>query len=209
MKYFSYESPFSQVLIRITFSCWLNVLWFVCSIPIVTVGASTTALYAVSLKIAAGEESNLTKSFFSSFRSNFKQSTRLWLILLAAGILLGLDGYIVSHLRSTSTGPIAVMWTLNLALLIAAAIVLTVILIYIFPLIARYANTDIAMIKNSLLAGFRYLFCTIMVFAIHFAMFFAVVALFTPLVIFGEGLCALASSYFLLNVFRTFAQPEE
>ena len=209
MKYFSYESPFSQVLIRITFSCWLNVLWFVCSIPIVTVGASTTALYAVSLKIAAGEESNLTKSFFSSFRSNFKQSTRLWLILLAAGILLGLDGYIVSHVRSTSTGPIAVMWTLNLALLIAAAIVLTVILIYIFPLIARYANTDIAMIKNSLLAGFRYLFCTIMVFAIHFAMFFAVVALFTPLVIFGEGLCALASSYFLLNVFRTFAQPEE
>ena len=91
------------------------------------------------------------------------------------------------------------------ALLIAAAIVLTVILIYIFPLIARYANTDIAMIKNYLLAGFRYLFCTIMLFAVHFAMFFLVVAVFTPLIIFGEGLCALLCSYLMINVMRIVA----
>ena len=82
-------------------------------------------------------------------------------------------------------------------------------LIWLFPLIARYANTDKAMLKNSLLIGLRYLFCTIMVFAIHFAMFFAVVALFTPLIIFGEGLCALLSSGMMIQVFRIMSYQEE
>ena len=45
--------------------------------------------------------------------------------------------------------------------------------------------------------GTHYLFATILVFAVHFAMFFAVVAIFTPLIIFGEGLCAMVSSWIL------------
>lgn len=75
-----------------------------------------------------------------------------------------------------------------------------IVLLYIFPLVARVKNTNFAMVKNSFLIGIRYLFCTILVFAIHFAMFFAVVALYTPLIIFGEGLCALVSSYLLDKV---------
>ena len=58
------------------------------------------------------------------------------------------------------------------------------------------------MLKNSFLIGTHYLFATIMVFAVHFAMFFAVVALFTPLIVFGEGLCALISAHILLKILR-------
>ena len=36
-----------------------------------------------------------------------------------------------------------------------------------------------------------------MIFAVHFAMFFVVVAWFTPLIVFGEGLCAMISAYLL------------
>ena len=210
MNIFSYDSKFSQIMIKLSFSSWLNVLWILCSLPIFTIGASTTALYSVTLKIADDAETNVTKQFFQAFKANFAQATRLWLILLAVGAVLGTDAYIVTHLRSASTGVPAVFWTLNLALLIAAAIVYVVLLIYIFPLIARFENNDKAMIKNSLLIGFHYLFCTISVAAIHFAMFFAVVAIFTPLVIFGEGLCALLSSLLMINVFHLVAgTPEE
>ena len=52
-------------------------------------------------------------------------------------------------------------------------------------------------LKNSFFIGTHYLFCTILVFAVHFAMFFLVVSVFTPLIIFGEGLCALLSAYLL------------
>ena len=138
MNIFSYESKFSQVLLKISISCWLNTLWMVCSLPIFTIGASTTALYKVTLKVADETDSTIAKEFFKAFRDNFAQATRIWLIMLLAGILLGTDGYIVSHLRDASTGPMAVIWTLNLALIICAAIVYVIVLIYVFPLISRF-----------------------------------------------------------------------
>ena len=203
MKFFSYESPFSQVLVKLCYGCYLNLLWFICSIPIVTLGASTTALYYVTLKIARDEEeTSVSRMFFRAFRENFRQSTVLWLILLAIGAFLAGDGYILYHLRASSAGTVAVMWTLILALVIAAAVLYTIILIYVFPLVASVSNTNLAMVKNSFFIGTRYLFCTILVFAIHFAMFFVVVAFFTPLIIFGEGLCAMVSSYLLSGVIR-------
>jgi len=202
MKFLSYDSPFGKLLVKLCYSCYLNLIWFICCIPIVTIGASTTALYDAALKIARGEERSLARIFFHSFRKNFRQSTVLWLILLAVGLLLGSDGYIVYHLRASSAGAAAVMWTLILALVIAAAVVYTIVLLFVFPLVASVTNTNWAMLKNSFLIGTHYLFCTILVFAVHFAMFFAVVRIFAPLILFGEGLCALLSSYLMSNVLR-------
>ena len=200
MKFLSYDSKFSQVMIRVCYACWLNLIWFVCSIPIVTVGASTTALYYVMLKLARGEEGNVTSMFFRSFKENFKQATVLWLIMLAAGIFLGLDGYILVNLRRTAAGPLAVFWTILLAVVIAAAVFYVIVLIYLFPLVASVRNTNRAMLKNSFLIGAHYLFCTIVVFLIHFAVFFVTVRFFTPLILLGEGLSAMLSSIFLRRV---------
>lgn len=200
MKFLSYDSKFSQVMIRVCYACWLNLIWFVCSIPIVTVGASTTALYYVMLKLARGEEGNVTSMFFRSFKENFKQATVLWLIMLAAGIFLGLDGYILVNLRRTAAGPLAVFWTILLAVVIAAAVFYVIVLIYLFPLVASVRNTNWAMLKNSFLIGAHYLFCTILVFAIHFVVFFVTVRFFTPLLLLGEGLSAMLSSILLWRV---------
>ena len=202
MKFLSYDSPFGQLLLKLCYACYLNLLWFICCIPIFTIGASTTALYYTTLKITREEDRSLTRMFFRSFRENFRQSTVLWLILFAIGLLLAGDGYIVYHLRASSTGVPAVMWTLILALLIAAAVAYVIVLFFVFPLVATVSNTNWAMLKNSFFIGTHYLFCTILVFAVHFAMFFAVVRIFTPLIIFGEGLCALLSSYLMSNVLR-------
>lgn len=210
MKFLSYDSPFGQLVMKLCYSCCLNILWFLCCIPIVSIGASTTALYYTSLKIVRGEDHALTRMFFRSFRENFRQSTTLWLILLAVGGLLASDGYIVYHLRASSTGAAAVLWTLTLALVIAAAVAYTIVLLFVFPLVASVSNTNWAMLKNSFFIGTHYLFCTILVFAVHFAMFFLVVSVFTPLIIFGEGLCALLSAYLMNNVLRACSyDPEE
>lgn len=200
MKFFSYESRFSQLLLKLCYACYLNLLWFVCSIPIVTIGASTTALYYASLKVVRDEDSHVAALFFRSFRQNFKQATVLWLILLGVGLFLGADGYILYHLRLSSNGTMAVMWTLILAVVIAAAVVWVIVAEYVFPLLASVANTNKAMLKNAFLIGTHYLFATILVFAVHFAMFFVVVAWFTPLIVFGEGLCALISAWLLNRI---------
>jgi uncharacterized membrane protein YesL len=102
------------------------------------------------------------------------------------------------------------MWTLVMAFLIGAMVVYTIVLIHVFPLTASVINTDKEMLKNSFLIGTRYLFVTIMVFVIHVLIFLAIALVFTPLVIFGEGLAALISSFFLLNVIRLCSYvPEE
>ena len=198
MKFFSYDSRFSQVMLKVCYACCLNLLWVFCSIPIFTLGAATAAMYDVSLKVVRDEEYYIVQNFFRAFRSNFKQATQIWLILLGIGIFLAGDGYVLHHLRSTSTGTAAVIWTLILAVVIAAAVVYVIVLLYVFPLVASVKNTNRAMLINSFLIGTHYLFATILVFAIHFVMFFLVVRVFTPLIIFGEGACALVSS-FLLN----------
>lgn len=210
MKFFSYESKFSQLLLKLSYACYLNLLWFLCSIPIITMGAATTALYYSCLKLIRDEEGHVSATFFRAFRENFKQATVLWLILLGVGLFLGADGYILYHLRQSSTGTLAVIWTVILAVVIAAAVLYVIVLEYVFPLLASVSNTNRAMLKNSFLIGTHYLFATILVFAVHFAMFFVVVAWFTPLIVFGEGLCAMISAWLLNSILISVSgSPEE
>ena len=44
MKFLNYNSKFSQTMIKLCYACFLNLLWMICSLPIITIGASTTAL---------------------------------------------------------------------------------------------------------------------------------------------------------------------
>lgn len=208
MKFFSYDSKFSQIMLKICAACCLNAIWFVCSLPLFTVGASTAALFRVTLKLVRDENPRIVTDFIKAFRDNFKQATVLWLIMVALGILFGTDGYILYHLYQSYTGPIGVICTLGLALIIVVGIVYVIVLMYLFPLTASVKNTNFNMLKNSLLIGIHYLFCTILMFAIYFAMFFAVVAIFTPLIIFGFGVCALLCSYLLSNVLYSVSYVE-
>ena len=202
MSIFSYESRFSQILFRFAYACILGMFWFVSSVPVFTVGAATTALYSVMLKVADNAEGNVIKQYWRAFKENFKQATQIWLILLALGIFLGLDLYILTRLRAATTGAEAILWTIVLAIVIVACIVYAVELVYVFPLIARFENTNRAMMVNALLFGVRYLFATVLVFAIHFAMLVVVVRFFTPALMFSEGICAWLSSYLLSPVLR-------
>lgn len=189
------EGPVMQFITKIAYSAYLNVLWFICCIPIFTVGASTTALFYVTLKMAKNEEGNITKAFFHSFRENFKQGTKIWLILLVAGIVLGFDGYTLYHMRFSNA-----FWTILTAIFIVAVAAYAIILMYIFPLLARFQNTTLAMFKNSIMIGMRFLLCTAIMAAIYFIMILVVIRIFTPAVIFGEGLCAMLCSYMLSNI---------
>ncbi len=189
------DGSFMRLINKIVYSVYLNILWFVCCIPIVTVGASTTALFYVTLKISKNEEGNLTKAFFHSFKDNLKQGTIIWLILLGLGMILGIDGYVLYHMRFEN-----VFWTLCTAFFIIATVAYAVVLMYIFPLLSRFDNTIGAMFKNALFMGIRFLLCTILMAVIYFVMLLVIVRFFTPAIIFGEGLCALLCSYLLSNI---------
>lgn len=58
----------------------LNLLWLICSLPVFTIGASTTALIYTSMKLS-DNEGYWHQNFFSSFKENFKQATALFLFI--------------------------------------------------------------------------------------------------------------------------------
>jgi len=61
-----------------------GLLWLLYSLPVVTAGAASTALYHTVVKCIRHERGTLSRVFHESFRSNFKSSTRMWLTYLAA-----------------------------------------------------------------------------------------------------------------------------
>ena len=201
---FNIDGPVLQFINKIVYSVYLNILWFICCIPVITIGASTTALFYVTLKISKDEEGSITKAFFHSFKENLRQGTAIWLILLAFGIILGIDGYVLYHMRFEN-----VFWTLCTAVFCVAAAAYAIILMYIFPLLARFDNTIGAMFKNALFIGVRFLFCTALMAVIYFVMLLIVVRIFTPAVIFGEGLCALLCSCLLSNILNLCQEKTE
>ena len=113
-------------------------MWLVCSLPIITIGASTTALIYSCMKLHK-EEGYATKNFFISFKENFKQSTIIWLIYVAVGAILTADLY---FWKQQSNGNKVVLG-LSLAVLILYAISLS----YVFAIQAKFVNS----IKNTLL----------------------------------------------------------
>ena len=82
----------------------LNIMYLVCCIPVVTIGAATTALYYNTLKMAENREAYVWKDFLKSFRQNFRQATIIWMIILVIGAVLVGDFLVMGGDRQSGAG---------------------------------------------------------------------------------------------------------
>ena len=85
---FRWDSPFSQKIAKVGNLVLLNILWIVCSLPVVTMGAATTALYYTVFQYQTNGEDEVFRPFFRAFAKNFLQSTLLWMGILAITALM-------------------------------------------------------------------------------------------------------------------------
>ena len=154
-KVFALDSPLMNGLSKLADLIWLNILATICCIPIITIGASLTALHYVVLKMVKDEEGYITRSFFKSFKEDFKQATLMWLMLLVVFILLVADFMIFRF-----SGIVFPGWC-QIAL-IAIAVLIMFATMHLFPLLSRYENSIRATYKNSLFMGILHLPKTIL-----------------------------------------------
>ena len=145
-NFLSMDSPFFSALSRMADLVILNVIFLVCCIPVITIGASCTAMAYVMLKIREKEEGYIVRPFFKAFKDNFKQATLVWLILLAAAFVLFLDLKMSPAMGGTMMFVLRVMVGI-------AGIFWIMIFLYVFPLMARFSNTTISMLRNSVLVA--------------------------------------------------------
>ncbi|HCD42161.1 MAG TPA: hypothetical protein DEQ64_00130 [Lachnoclostridium sp.] len=208
--FFNYDNPVWRFIGKFGDLIILNILWLVCSIPIFTIGASTTAVYYVTLKLVRDDDGYTIRSFFKSFKENFKQSTAIWLILLAVGMILGVDLYFFTRLYTGSGSFRTVMLTVFLAMVLIYAAVFT----YIFPLQARFFNTVKRTFFNAFFMSLRHLFRTIGLITIDGVLIAAAFVFMIPpmlmvFMLFGFPLLAFINSYILAPVFSLYIPEEE
>lgn len=83
----------------------LNFLFVITSLPVLTLGASLTALFSVSLKLVRNEESYVSRDYFRAFKKNFCQATvSFWAFSLIIALLAGKSDDFLSTGRKLLSG---------------------------------------------------------------------------------------------------------
>lgn len=208
--FFNYDNPVWRFIGKFGDLILLNILWLIFSIPIFTIGASTTAVYYVTLKLARDDDGYTIKSFFKSFKENFKQATVIWLVLLAIGAILGVDLYFFARLYTGS----GTLKTVMLTVFLAMTIVYAAVFMYIFPLQSRFYNTVKKTFFNAFFMSLRHLFRTIGMIVINAALIatgfiFVVPPVLMIFMLFGFPLLAFINSYILSPVFEQYMPKKE
>lgn len=201
---FNLDNPVMVFLGKIADLIILNLVAFVCCIPIVTAGASLTAVYYVTMKMVKKEDGYIVKSFFKSFKENFRQSTIIWLIALVIGIVLGVDMYILNNIEAGYAKYIFIA-------VCVIGIFYLFTLLYLFPVLARFENNIKNTIKNSFLMSVlsapKTLLIAVIMIVPSIAIYF-IPALLPVQFMLGITLPAYVASLLFVGIFKRF-EPEE
>ena len=134
MNLLNEENPVHIFLNKIGDIIIANLLFILCCIPVITIGPALTALYHCMLRTVKGNNNGTVKTFFRAFKENFIQSLVVWLCLLAGALILVLN---INFLQSSASPAANVLFYVSLGI----AGLLILFFLYIFPVIAAFANT--------------------------------------------------------------------
>lgn len=176
MQFLNINGRLYQMMTRIFDLLKLNSFWILFSLPIVTIGASTAAAFAVTLKIAEDKEGKIFDTFYKSFKENLKQGTQIGFIIAIIAyafymnieLMIKLEDAPIFFLISTMIiGFFGLMY-----------------FTYVFPLCARYHNSLLGTFKNAIAISKRYFVQTLLLWTL-IALLILVFLFNTTLIFFG------------------------
>ena len=204
MKLFNYDSPFWSFMSRLADLIILNLLWIVFCIPVVTIGASTTAMYRVTLNMVRGEGSGVVRMFWDAFRLNLKQAVLIFLILLIPVLL------VIYELWLYLSGAVGQSMWLGLVFC-CPSLILALVLAYVYPLLAQFDNSIRNTLKNA---------CYLAIGNLPFSLVMAVLNLAAPIlflcvpeifmkscifwIVIGAALVATLNALLLRRIFKKY-----
>lgn len=200
-KFFSPDNIAMKALSLFCDWMYLNFLFLICSIPIITIGASLTAMYSVIFKKLKKQDPPIAKTFFKEFRANFKKSTVFWIpYLLICGFLL-FDVYVAHSVIDPAYSFLQYPASIFLFIIVCATVL-------VFPQMAVFNSPLKQILKNSALlavVNFPTIFLVIIVpvFIFLLAMLSgkATVIVGSLMLFFGFGALAYFYCFFFRRVF--------
>ena len=159
-KIFDYDGPVVRATEKFGQLILLNILTILCSLPVVTFGASCAALDTVVLKMSKDEESYVARSFFKAFKANLKLgilSSISILIIVALGIA---DYYAMTMVDA---------WFVSISrvLLIVFGIFFAITVTFLFPVMAKFEAGFTDTVKNAFKFAVSHIFRTLLMLILN------------------------------------------
>jgi len=204
MHFFDVDNPVMRFIMKIGNIWLLNILWLFCSLPVFTIGASTTALLYSSMKLVK-DEGYPVRNFFRSFRENFLQATAIFLIYAAAAALLVLDLMYWNRMDRSDMKPV---WAVTVALLIPWCMSV----LYVFAVQAKFVHTVPETIRYAMVLSVRHLKETVLMLVVAVPVVWlnmtTIVLTNYVTLLFGAGLIAYLFSFYYIRVFSHYIPGE-
>lgn len=213
-NFFSLDNKFFAFMTRIADLIIINLLFAVCSLPIITIGPSMCALYYVTLKMVKNEETYPSRNFFHSFRQNLKQGVIINIIMLAALVLLSFDLYYIYQMVRASD---ATMYKVLGIIMMVVTLIYAMITAYIYPILSRFYNTTKNTFRNALFMSIRHLPYTVIILIIAIGppviLLFASAKIMSFGILFymlmGFAVVAYVQSILFVKIFANYMPKEE
>lgn len=202
---FRTDSLFSDIMTLVFNLMLLNILWLLCCIPVITIGASTTALYYMMFKILDGEDYSIIKGFLRSLRENFRESVPMTLLLVGLSALLVFNLHYFGTISHTGFSGVGY----------GVCLVVLVLMIsefsYAFPLLSYFENTVKGTLTNAYKMAATHLGTTLLVLLINCVpwmlfLFFPTMfyRLFVIWLVIGTAVSAFVDAILLRRIFWEF-----
>jgi len=198
-----FDNKIFQMLEKIVDCICLSILWLVFSLPLITVGASSTALYYTMNKVVRYERGMLFREFLGAFKKNFRQSTLVWLILVVVYCIWSMDCYMLYQMLEAGYA-IGLMIVVFLVFFVASAVWAC----YLFPYMARFEDTTKTLLLNSFRIAFANIKETVLVLLMTVIQIVLTV-LSIPVGILFVGIYTLTINLIIEPVFKQYMTPEE
>lgn len=172
--------------------------WLICSLPVITIGAASTALYYAVVKCVRHERGRLTGVFFSAFRREFRQSTLTWLIYIGYTAVIAADAYAIG-----AAGLGGVLGILRWVFFLPALLSLP----WMFAYISRFSNNIKGSFKFVGWLTLKHLGKSVLLAAVLVAV--GVIVYFTPLLLpLLPGTVCMLMSLIIEPVFREYTAEQ-
>ncbi len=148
--FFSEDNPAFAALSFFADMVIVSILWLVCSLPVVTCGAASAALYYAVTKTLRHKRGYVSREFFHGMKMCLKQGIVIWLIYALFMVLLFID----ISIMHASEGTAAVFLQFVFAVIMLC---LTTLLVYALAYIARFTLPVRGVIRNAALMAARHL----------------------------------------------------
>ena len=198
-SFFSQKHPATIFLTAVCNLIFVNFCFVLTCIPVITIGASLTAMNRITIKILLGENPHVFNEYFRCFKDNFKQSTILWIILAGIAGFFCWEVYLINTALDPQFG-----WTQYAIYFLLLAVFSC--MAYAFPIIAWFEENNRQVIKNSLLLSLANIpstiFFAIITIALGLVTYVYPVMVMSIMCFLGFALVALLESVFLKRIFE-------